>query len=217
MRRARRVQQVRLAQRVHRARKETRATRACKARPGATGPRGVAGPQGPVGPPGGPALSLLDANGVVAGSLYGGGNASNQGQFMARIGTERIIIPFGWMNLDGTEILPARNSISVRSACLRTNWVTVREHRIFPLIGAASRIDQTGGDHQGRCALRDSRRQPELSCPDQRGLGPLPRGLREDRIQSHQSAITSRPIAGRSIPRRVRQASTGRRRFRCSD
>jgi hypothetical protein len=57
-------------------------------------------PQGPVGPPGGPALSLLDANGVVAGLLYGGGTASGQGQFMAKIGNERIIIPFGWMNHD---------------------------------------------------------------------------------------------------------------------
>jgi len=68
---------------------------------GATGAQGVAGPQGPMGPPGGPALSLLDANGVVAGSLYGGGSSAwGQGQFMARIGAERIIIPFGWMNYD---------------------------------------------------------------------------------------------------------------------
>ena len=69
---------------------------------GAAGPQGVAGAQGPMGPPGGPALSLLDANGVVAGSLYGGGSAWGQGQFMARIGAERIIIPFGWMNADQT-------------------------------------------------------------------------------------------------------------------
>ncbi len=46
---------------------------------GATGLQGVAGPQGPMGPSGGPALTLVDANGVVAGSLYGGGSSGGEG------------------------------------------------------------------------------------------------------------------------------------------
>ena len=51
-----------------------------------------------MGPPGGPALTLVDANGVVAGPVYIGGSTWGQGQFLAQVGTERIIIPFGWMN-----------------------------------------------------------------------------------------------------------------------
>jgi len=67
---------------------------------GATGPQGVAGPQGPVGPPGGPALSLIDANGTVVGSIYGEGYGWGSGLVLARVGGERIIIPFGFANRD---------------------------------------------------------------------------------------------------------------------
>ena len=44
---------------------------------------------------------LVDANGVVAGAIFASGSTWGQGQFMARVGTERIIIPFGWMNPNG--------------------------------------------------------------------------------------------------------------------
>jgi hypothetical protein len=67
---------------------------------GATGAQGVAGPQGPMGPPGGPALSLVDANGTVVGSIYGEGYGWGSGLVLARVSGERIIIPFGFANKD---------------------------------------------------------------------------------------------------------------------
>ena len=68
---------------------------------GATGAQGAPGPQGPMGPPGGPALSFVDANGIAAGTIYGPGNSWGEGFFMAWIGAERILIPFGWMDPNG--------------------------------------------------------------------------------------------------------------------
>ena len=69
---------------------------------GATGPAGPQGPQGPMGPPGGPALSLLDANGTAVGTIYGPGNTWGAVFVLATIGTERIVLPFGWSNNDET-------------------------------------------------------------------------------------------------------------------
>jgi len=67
---------------------------------GPAGAQGPAGPQGPMGPPGGPALTLVDANGTVVGTIYGPGNTSGSGLVLARINNERIVIPFGWANFD---------------------------------------------------------------------------------------------------------------------
>lgn len=60
----------------------------------AGGPTGPQGPQGPMGPAGGPALQLVDANGVVVGSTYSASYGT--GLVIARINSERIIVPFGW-------------------------------------------------------------------------------------------------------------------------
>lgn len=66
---------------------------------GATGPQGAPGPQGPMGPPGGPALSLLDANGTVVGTIL----ATTGGSFpgvLAQVGGERLTLGYGFANRD---------------------------------------------------------------------------------------------------------------------
>jgi hypothetical protein len=68
---------------------------------GATGAQGSAGPQGPMGPPGGPAPTLVDANGTVVGPVYGPGASQYYGTVLIRLNGERIIVPFGYSNLDG--------------------------------------------------------------------------------------------------------------------
>jgi len=64
----------------------------------AGGPTGPTGPQGPMGPAGGPSLQVVDSVGTVVGSLYGTSNASGTLLAVARVGSERIIVPFGWEN-----------------------------------------------------------------------------------------------------------------------
>ena len=66
---------------------------------GATGPQGAPGPMGPIGPAGGGPV-LVDANGVVVGPVYGSSAYATTGNALATVNGERVVIPFGFGNID---------------------------------------------------------------------------------------------------------------------
>ena len=64
------------------------------------GPQGVPGPQGPAGPPGGPALVLVDANGVVVGTVYGSNAYYGGGLVLSRVNGEKVLLSMWFANRD---------------------------------------------------------------------------------------------------------------------
>lgn len=71
---------------------------------GVTGPQGPRGLEGPAGPPGGPALSLLDANGTVVGTVATGvdGNPA----VFANVAGERLPLTIAFGNWDSVALAP---------------------------------------------------------------------------------------------------------------
>jgi hypothetical protein len=123
---------------------------------GPAGPTGAQGPQGPAGPPGGPALSLLDANGVVVGAVYGSGYPYASGVAVAHIGNERIGVEFSWGNVDDYN-LPTGPELRIGSLagvefetanCTGQAYLDAAAWGVFPGASKPSVIYQIESQHE---------------------------------------------------------------------